>query len=45
MRKNFSNLTRIEKEKSEYHINIADREIDEKPLNLVGIKEENQSKA
>lgn len=40
--KNLPTLTRTRKEKPEDYINIADKKINEKLPNLVGIKEENQ---
>ena len=43
IRKNVPTLTRIEKEKPEDCVDIADRKIDEKPPNPVRIEEENRS--
>ena len=43
IRKTFLTLTGIGKEKSEDCADIANKRIDEKPPNLVGIEEENRS--
>ena len=39
----FQPWPKTEKEKPNYHVDIADKKIDEKPLNLIGTDEENRS--